>query len=553
MAIYHLSVKAVSRSAGRSATGAAAYRAGVEIADERTGEIHDYTRKSGVESADIVLPDGAPEWAKDRAALWNAAELSEKRKDACVAREFEVALPSELSPSERRRLAVDFAKEMANAEGCAVDVCIHEPNKKGDERNHHAHILRTTRKVEAEGLGAKLDTEKAGRNRKADLEAVRGRWADLVNERLRENGIDERIDHRTLEAQGIDREPTRHLGPSATGYERRTGEPSRKRQDWEQIAADRLTKAKELGEAEREIKALESSVIELSGNIAKAKAELAQQVAEKSLSRGRSGLGGALAQSSLETPQKPVEAVLRQEGESVIKPGETALQASERLKKGYFEELRDTWRKTEAENHARMSAGYAGKAQDLRASEEPRPRFFGVKDWEARHQDLDWKASEAERLAGYHGKRSRDTLKGDWDHDSGMMRRWNDEAVSRLEREHPQLAQDAKLERAAAEEKAKNDRAIDRVMSDFKALASKREGKFLGYRDGGSNWEALPNELKSLIEGYNAVPREPKEAREIVLGRYRENFSKPEARQYLADLIERGKEKSREQDRGMSR
>ena len=221
MAIYHLSVKAVSRSAGRTATAAAAYRAGCEITDQRTGEIHDYTRKGGVESADIVLPDGASDWAIDRAVLWNAAEAAERRKDACVAREFEVALPDELSPAERRRLAVDFAKDMANREGCAVDVAIHAPGKEGDSRNHHAHILRTTRKVGLDGLTDKLDTEKAGRNRTADLDAVRTRWAELTNERLRENGIDARVDHRSLKDQGIDREPTSHMGPAVAAMERR--------------------------------------------------------------------------------------------------------------------------------------------------------------------------------------------------------------------------------------------------------------------------------------------------------------------------------------------
>lgn len=217
MAIYHLSVKPVSRSAGRSATAAAAYRAGCEIADERTGEIHDYTRKGGVESADIVLPDGSPEWATDRAKLWNAAELAEKRKDACVAREFEVALPSELSPAERRRLALDFAKDMANREGCAVDVAIHAPGRKGDNRNGHAHMLRTTRKVEADGMGGKLDTEKAGRKRSDDLKAVRAKWADLTNERLRENGIAARVDHRSNEARGIEELPSQHMGPAVAG------------------------------------------------------------------------------------------------------------------------------------------------------------------------------------------------------------------------------------------------------------------------------------------------------------------------------------------------
>ncbi len=221
MAIYHLSVKAISRSAGRSATAAAAYRAGCQITDARTGEVHDFTRKKGVESTDIVLPDSAPEWATDRARLWNAAELAEKRKDACVAREYEVALPAELSHGERRRLVLDFAREMANAEGCAVDVAMHAPGRDGDNRNFHAHIMRTTRKIGADGLTEKLDTEKAGRSRRNDLDAVRQRWAELVNERLAENAITQRIDHRSLKDQGIDRTSTSHLGPAVTEMKRK--------------------------------------------------------------------------------------------------------------------------------------------------------------------------------------------------------------------------------------------------------------------------------------------------------------------------------------------
>ncbi|MET3135413.1 ATP-dependent exoDNAse (exonuclease V) alpha subunit [Oxalobacteraceae bacterium GrIS 1.11] len=276
MAIYHLSVKAISRSAGRSATAAAAYRAGCEIVDKRTGEIHDYTRKGGVQSADIVLPDGAPEWATDRAALWNASEAAERRKDACVAREFEVALPDELPPAERRRLAVDFAKEMANREGCAVDVAIHAPGKEGDSRNHHAHILRTTRKVGLDGLTDKLDTEKAGRNRTADLDAVRTRWAELTNERLRENGIEARVDHRSLKDQGIDREPTSHMGPSVAAMERR-GVKTDVGQRIEDEVADRLARARAEGVKERALAQANRSVIDLSGDLSAAKAECARQ------------------------------------------------------------------------------------------------------------------------------------------------------------------------------------------------------------------------------------------------------------------------------------
>lgn len=226
MAIYHMSVKPVSRSAGRSATAAAAYRAGSKIIDQRTGEIHDFTRKQGVLSASLVLPDTAGDWAKDRSTLWNAAEQAERRKDACVAREIVVALPSELNEVSRQELVLEFAKGMADSEGCAVDVCIHEPSTKGDDRNYHAHLLRTTRVVGADGLESKLDTEKAGRSRKQDLEVLRERWATLTNDKLKSAGLSERVDHRTLEAQGIERQPTKHIGYAAMEFERRTGSKS---------------------------------------------------------------------------------------------------------------------------------------------------------------------------------------------------------------------------------------------------------------------------------------------------------------------------------------
>lgn len=287
MAIFHLSVKTVSRSAGRSATAAAAYRAGVEITDHRTGEVHDYTRKGGVESSTLCLPTDAPEWAHDRAALWNAVEQAETRKNSTVAREFEVALPAELSPAERKRLAVDFAHELVERHGVAADVAIHAPGKEGDNRNHHAHILISTRRLGPEGFTEKtreLDDRKSG---KELVSSWRERWAELTNERLRENGIDARIDHRTLEAQGIDREPTRHLGPTATAIERRTGEPSEKRISHQEVA-QRLQAAREVGQLRKERHDVNESIIDLSMSIAAArtvrdqlKAEKAKQEAEQ--------------------------------------------------------------------------------------------------------------------------------------------------------------------------------------------------------------------------------------------------------------------------------
>ncbi len=148
MAIYHLSMKPISRSRGRSAVAASAYRSASKLTNERDGITHDYTNKSGVEHAEIVLPEGVDaEWARDRSALWNAAELCEKRKDARVAREFEIALPHELTADQRLEATRIFAHELADRFGAAIDFAIHAPQDDSDIRNHHAHIMMTTRRV----------------------------------------------------------------------------------------------------------------------------------------------------------------------------------------------------------------------------------------------------------------------------------------------------------------------------------------------------------------------------------------------------------------------
>ncbi|WP_069335676.1 MobQ family relaxase [Sphingobium yanoikuyae] len=219
MASFHLAVKAIGRSAGRSATAAAAYRAGVEITDERTGLVHDYTRKQGVEHSELVLPTDAPEWAADRERLWNAAELAEVRKNATVAREYEIALPVELSADERRELALGLAREISERHGVAVDVSIHAPGREGDQRNHHAHLLTTTRRLGPEGLGEK--TRELDQKQSGEVERWRERWADMQNVALERAGIDAQVDHRSHQRRGIEQEPTAHMGPSAMAIERR--------------------------------------------------------------------------------------------------------------------------------------------------------------------------------------------------------------------------------------------------------------------------------------------------------------------------------------------
>lgn len=288
MAIFHLSVKPVSRAGGRSATAASAYRAAELVHDHTTGETFDYTRKRGVEHEEIVLPTDAAKqdinWARDREALWNAAERAENRSNSRVAREYEIALPHELSKEQRLELVRGFAGEIANRHGVAVDFAIHAPHRAGDERNWHAHLLATTREITPTGLGEKVSIEWSdGNRRKAELGpareeigAIRERWATLTNEKLHEHGHEIRIDHRSLAAQGIEREPTTHLGPAVSGMERRGIETEvGKRLDREALEAGqtRLEKAAALGKIEREELALTASMVDVSGNIEAAKRE----------------------------------------------------------------------------------------------------------------------------------------------------------------------------------------------------------------------------------------------------------------------------------------
>jgi len=219
VAIYHLSVKAISRSVGRSVVAAAAYRAGQELTDKRQGLTHDYTRKQGVEDAFIVAPAGA-DWAQDRNALWNAAEAAEKRKDAKTGREYELALPAKLDAGARKELARDFARELVERYGVVADVAIHEPGREGDNRNHHVHILTTTRTAGADGLGAKTRVLDVASTASAEIEHMRGVWARQVNTALERHQVEQRVDHRSFERQGKEQEPTRHMGVSATALER---------------------------------------------------------------------------------------------------------------------------------------------------------------------------------------------------------------------------------------------------------------------------------------------------------------------------------------------
>ena len=216
MAIFHLCAKIVSRARGQSAVAKAAYNSRADLSDERTGTRYNYTRKGGLVFTGLFAPKAAPDWARDRRRLWAMVEAGEKRKDAQLARSLDVALPHELTDEQRRQLVTDFVRESFVRRGMIADVAIHAPDRDGDDRNHHAHLLLTMREILPDGFGAKVREW----NSAEQLEAWRESWARTVNRYLERHGHAARIDHRSLEAQGIDREPTKHRGPIATQRER---------------------------------------------------------------------------------------------------------------------------------------------------------------------------------------------------------------------------------------------------------------------------------------------------------------------------------------------
>ena len=232
MAIFRLQITSIARGDGHSSVGAAAYRAGEKLRDDRTNELHNHSRRKDVTHSEIMLPGQVSgenmDWARNRATLWNTVENAETRKNARVAREIQVTLPFELPPERRLEMARTFSQEVADHYSVAVDLAVHDPRPSGDPRNFHAHLLLTTREVSPAGLGAKAGLDMSNRERvqlglpnvSQEFTAIRERWATLTNEALKQANIEARVDHRSLAEQGIDREPRPHIPFAAFKIER---------------------------------------------------------------------------------------------------------------------------------------------------------------------------------------------------------------------------------------------------------------------------------------------------------------------------------------------
>ncbi|WP_343066718.1 MobQ family relaxase [Gellertiella hungarica] len=261
--MYRFSAQVISRSSGRSATAAAAYRAGVLIEDRRTGQVHDYDRRSGVVHAEIMAPEATPAWMTDRTALWNAVEIAEKRKDAQLSREVQLALPHELDAAQRLSMVRDYVRHAFVARGMVADIAIHAPHRQGDDRNHHAHVMLTMREIAGDGFGKKDRTW----NETSLIEHWRETWQDAVNQALERAGHASRVDHRNLEEQRVeaqekaekaraandnaqervfelaairlDRDPEPKIGHIAMALERR-GEQTDRGNLWREVVAHNL-------------------------------------------------------------------------------------------------------------------------------------------------------------------------------------------------------------------------------------------------------------------------------------------------------------------------
>lgn len=212
MAIYHFSAKVISRANGSSAVASAAYRAAERLHDDRLGRTQDFSNKAGVVHSEIMLPEGAPERLNDRTTLWNEVEAGEKRKDAQLAREVEFSIPRELNQEQGVQLARDFVEKQFVERGMVADLNVHWDYAEDGSPKPHAHVMLSMREVGPEGFGQKVRDW----NSTELLKGWREAWADHVNERLAELDIDARIDHRTLEAQGIDLEPQHKIGPAGS-------------------------------------------------------------------------------------------------------------------------------------------------------------------------------------------------------------------------------------------------------------------------------------------------------------------------------------------------
>lgn len=482
MAIYHLSVKPIQRSKGRSSVAAAAYRSASELVDERTGLIHDYTAKRGVEYTHIVTPDDT---IIERQELWNLAEQAEKRKDGTIAREYEIALPEELNKADRQKLATDFAEYLANTHGCAVDLAIHAPSTEGDERNHHVHILCTTRQYHNGQLAQKCmielsDTDRKKRgldSRKDALETIREQWAIYANKALNERGIEQFIDHRSYKRQGLEKAPTIHLGSVATQMERK-GKLS-----------DRGYRNRQVYQENQQIKQTTALIISLKEQKEKLlqqqrklqKEQRKQQYIERIKKMNSLELKFEIKKLTPELPHLLAEQDLRlQQARQQHKVLETQLQQAKQAMM-QAEVNRSSW------------IGNNPKKAKLHQLGLFKSSYLVGQD--KQYQDNKF---QTEQLASQEREAK--------EHAAKLAKQLIDQIVME---QKPRRSLIVTLERLRYKKQTQEKQqqyqelSVNKAIANFEKKASLRKLKAFGYGDEGKYWKSLPEETRQMIENYN--------------------------------------------------
>ena len=392
MAIYHLRATMISRSAGRSATAAAAYRTAERIEDHRTGLVFDYRARGGVDHVETLAPADVPDWVQDRAALWNAVEQAETRKNSQVAREIRVALPHELDHAQRVELVRDFCQREFVDRGMVADIALHAPGREGDERNHHAHILLTTREIGPEGF----TTKNRDWNAKELLEGWREAWARDTNHALERCGAETRVDHRTLEAQRVEAQEraaeARERGDEAEALRETVRAVSLDRQPLPQLSAG-AWQLKERGievaavQLWREVKAQAVEV-----------ARAAQELAEWARSWLERSLAHAVGQSVSASEGQDLAARMRAAWEARQSRGAASpdLDATREPSRSLAERLREAARGIDSE----ALAGRASALQRERWAEE-RQRDQEAERLRTKELELEREAVKRERGLGH--------------------------------------------------------------------------------------------------------------------------------------------------------
>ena len=578
MASYHLTAKIGKKG---KAAAHAAYIA-------REGK---YSGRDRYEDLETTASGNMPEWAAHNAThFWQAADEHERINGSSY-REIEVALPREPTPSQRMELVGEFI-EHEIGDKHAYQFAIHTPKaalEKDDQP--HAHLMYSERirdgierdpaqyfkrynaKKPEQGGAKKFSGGKSANELKAELLGLRERWATLQNTHLEKHGHNDRVDHRSLKDQGIDREPEKHLG--AIGVNRLNAHA---------ISAllERRAAEGELERAQREV-----SIIDLSGDLKKAKAErldeslksyqplfdsAAKKAAEDGFNESELDLFQALFKEDVmqniesgvmprinkktrleidaiaKSAQQPEERPIITPPNPTKKPEPPKDRLAEQTLNQLIEEERLAWRKNE-ETRLLEEAEKSRQAAWKIKSKEPKKPLLGLFATDQWKTDVAfWERNLQDEIDQHHEykRQAQDAIDGKSEKEHWQRVAFHERAEQRLKTEHPELA-NALLEQRQAEQqkaalataKAAADKAADKAVADFKALAAKRESKSLGYGDSGKQWGALPDELKAAIESFN---KQQTPARGVELERMRENFKRePDAAEKLTQQMEQGK------------